>query len=59
VFGRPGRLGLCVLDLLEDLAHPGSHQLAGLGRGIAVTPPYPGRLRRIEIIGHGLYDGSR
>ena len=45
-----GRPPLGVLDLLEDLAHAGSHEVAGLRLGLAVTPPDPGSFAAVDLI---------
>src|SRR4029079_15373704 len=49
-----GGAALAVLDLLEDLAHPGPHQLAGLRRGLTIAPADPGGFARVEtfVVGH-------
>src|SRR4051794_22341408 len=45
-----GGLALRVLDLLEDLAHPGLHQVALAGGGVAVATADPFGLPGIEIV---------
>jgi hypothetical protein len=40
-----------IVDLLEHLAHAGSHQVAILGAGIVVTSTDPRSLARVDLIG--------
>src|SRR6185503_11323164 len=49
-----GGAALVVLDLLEDLAHAGPHQLSCLDCGLAIAAPDPGGLARVQtfLVGH-------
>ena len=50
--GSSGGLGLGVLDLLEDLAHAGSHQVARLRGRVPVAATCAGGLLGVELLVH-------
>jgi hypothetical protein len=47
----PDLAALAIEDLLEDLAHARSQELALLGRGVMIPAPDPGGLPRVEVLG--------
>ena len=44
---------LAIQDLLEHLAHPGTHERAAGRLGVVVTSPVAGHLARVELLVHG------
>jgi hypothetical protein len=54
VISWSGLLAPRVGDLLEDLAHAGTHQLAAVGLGVVVAPVDPGSLARVEVVNGGI-----
>jgi hypothetical protein len=47
----PRLAALAIEDLLEDLAHARSQELALLGRGVVIPTPDPGGLPGVEVLG--------
>ena len=50
--GSSASTRLAIEDLLEHLAHPGTHQGAASRLGVVVTSPVPGGLTGVELVVH-------